>query len=170
MPGSLLAWYSLYDLETLGEREALLGGELELKQLTRLQDLLHSDAGSVNASLKFRRHRTGCVTVDLEYETTLEIVCQRCLEPMARRVSECISLALLESEAMETNMPEGFEPVVLPVGRLQPAGLLEDELIIALPLSPRHPRIEECGKLAQNVEALMITTEPGAVAPPSRGH
>ena len=53
MSGSLHAWYSLRDLESLADREVTLSGELDLGKLTRLKSLLHSDVGSVRATLQF---------------------------------------------------------------------------------------------------------------------
>jgi uncharacterized metal-binding protein YceD (DUF177 family) len=38
--------------------------------------------------------------------------------------------------------------------KLQPIALLEDELIMALPLVPRHADKRECGSLAERVTQL----------------
>ena len=81
MSGSLRAWYSLRDLEALGGRQGGLDGELELNDLPRLAGLLHSTGGSVRASLHFRQRGTGVVTATLELDTTVDLLCQRCLEP-----------------------------------------------------------------------------------------
>jgi len=168
MPASLDAWYSLYDLQALGQRKACLAGEIELKQLERLRELLDTDRGSVRASLGFRQQATGHVTVDMEFETTLALVCQRCLESLTHRVQEHVSLVVLQPDATEASAPEGYEPVALSAGRLQPAALIEDELIVALPLIPRHARIAECGKLAQDIEAALVGS--GLSNPPLRSH
>ena len=154
MPGSLYAWYSLYDLDALAEREAVLSGEIGLRQLTRLRELLHSDRGSIQASLKFHRQTNRSVTVDLIFETVLELICQRCLEPVVRDVSERSSLTLLVPESMNSRVANEGEAVVLTEGRLNPAALIEDELIVSLPIIPRHPEIDECGSVAQAVQAL----------------
>ena len=50
---------------------------------------------------------------------------------------------------MPATAPEGFEPFELEEGRLQPAQLIEDELIVAIPLVPKHARVEDCGSLAR---------------------
>ena len=154
MPGSLHAWYSLYDLEALAEREATLGGEIELGQLTRLRDVLHSDSGSLQASLKFSWQASVYVAVELTFDTTVTLICQRCLEPMQHRVSEKVSLALLDKDATNSDPDAARETVVLENGKLKPASLVEDELIVSLPIVPRHERIDECGKIAQTLQAF----------------
>jgi uncharacterized protein len=153
MPGSLHTWYSWRDLEALGVRQAVLTGELELNRLTRLVDLLHSSAGSVKATLRVGRPQTGWLGIELEYETTVELVCQRCLEPITQHLAERVELALVESAAMEPHVPNGREPVMLEEGRLMPARLIEDELIVSIPLVPKHARTEDCGSLARLVTA-----------------
>ncbi|HEY5624607.1 MAG TPA: YceD family protein, partial [Gammaproteobacteria bacterium] len=149
MPGSLHAWYSLYDLESLAEREATLSGKIELRQLTRLRDALHSDAGSVQASLRFSRQTGLCVSVDVKIDGSLELACQRCLEPMQYRVSEKVSLAVLEEDSPQGEFDKAREAIVLEDGKLRPASVVEDELLVSLPIVPRHEKIEECGSIAQ---------------------
>ena len=168
MPGSLYAWYSLYDLDALAEREAILSGEIELRRLTRLREILHSDRGSIQASLKFHRQTNRSVTVDLTFETVLELICQRCLEPVVRNVSERSSLTLLAPESMNSRVAKEGEVVVLTEGRLNPAALIEDELIVSLPIIPRHAEIDECGSVAQVVQALAPEEWPERTEPPLR--
>ena len=151
MSGSLGAWYSLRDLEALGARQSGLDGELELAGLPRLAGLLHSTAGSVRASLQFRQRGLGALAATLDLDTTVELTCQRCLEPFAQPIKERLELMLVEPGASADSVPEGYEAVELENGRLFPAGLIEDELIVSIPLVPKHARIEDCGSLARNL-------------------
>lgn len=168
MPGSLFAWYTLYDLDALAAREAVLSGEIELRKLTRLRELLHSDSGIIEASLKFRRNTIGSVSVDLAFEAALEIVCQRCLEPLERDVREQVSVTLLESELTESEAAKKHDAVVLTDGKVSPAALIEDELIVSLPIIPRHSDINECGTIVDSLRALLPEEQPGETDPTSR--
>jgi uncharacterized protein len=150
MSGSLQAWYSLSDLESLGGRETVLSGELPLAKLKRLSGMLHSDDGSVRASLRFRQRRDGFLVAELDFATTVELVCQRCLEPFLQSLAERVELVLIDPKSSPA-APEGYEPVELEDGRLLPAQLVEDELIVSIPLVPKHPRVEDCGSLARNL-------------------
>lgn len=149
MSGTLHTWYSLGDLEALGVRQAVLSDEIELRKLARLAGMLNSASGSVKASLRFGQRRDGWLKLELEYETSVELVCQRCLEPLTQQIADKVEIALVESESMEGLVPEGFEPVVLDEARLLPAQLIEDELIISIPLVPKHARVDDCGSLAR---------------------
>jgi uncharacterized protein len=66
------------------------------------------------------------------------------LAPVEHHVKDKVEMALLESASLEQRLPEQYEPVVLEEDRLMPAMLIEDELIISLPIVPRHERLEEC--------------------------
>jgi uncharacterized protein len=154
MSGSLHAWYSLRDLESLAAREVTLSGELELGKLTRLAGLLHSDVGSVRASLRFRQRRDGWVGVELMYQAAVHLVCQRCLESFRHEMTERVDVVLADAASVPSAVPEGCEPFELEGGRLQPAQLVEDELIVAIPLVARHARTEECGGLARQLAKL----------------
>jgi uncharacterized protein len=150
MPGSLLTWYSLRDLETFAARQIVLGEEIELRRLSRLVGLLNADAGSVKASLRFRQ-RDGALALTLHYETTVQLLCQRCLEPFDTGIADTVELTIVTTEAMEQHVPQGTEPLVLDEGRLLPAQLIEDELIVSIPFVPKHARIEDCGSLTRDL-------------------
>jgi uncharacterized protein len=150
MSGSLHAWYSLRDLESLADRGVTLKGELDISKLPRLVSLLHSDVGSVKAELTFRQRRDDWLAAELEYRASVHLVCQRCLEPFRHELDGCVHTALADAAAVPTSVPEGFEPFELAGGRLQPAQLIEDELIVAVPLVPKHARLEDCGSLARD--------------------
>ena len=151
MSGSLHAWYSLRDLEALGARQGELTGDVELARLPRLSGLLHSTAGSVRASLRLRQRGVGRLAATLELTTAVELVCQRCLEPFVQPIAERAELIFVEPGEAGASIPEGYEPIELDDGRLLPARLIEDELIVAMPLVPKHARVEDCGSLARNL-------------------
>jgi uncharacterized protein len=154
MSGSLHAWYSLRDLESLANRGVTLGGELTIGKLARLKSLLHSDVGSVSATLRFRQRGDGWLATELGLKATVELVCQRCLEPFRHEVAETANVVLADAASVPAAVPAGYEPFELEDGRLQPAELVEEELIVAIPLVPKHGRIEDCGSVARQLAGL----------------
>jgi uncharacterized protein len=154
MSGSLHAWYSLRDLESLANRGVTLGGELTIGKLPRLKSLLHSDVGSVRATLRFRQRGDGWLATELGVEATVELVCQRCLEPFRHEVAETANVVVADAASVPASVPAGFEPFELEDGRLHPVELVEEELIVAIPLVPKHGRIEDCGSVARQIAGL----------------
>lgn len=149
MSGSLHAWYGPRDLAALAGREAALSGKLDLSKLARLVSLLRSDDGAVEATLRFRQRRDGWLAIALDYRATVELTCQRCLEPFRRELGEHVDLVVAGEGASPAIVPEGYEQYELTRGRLNPGELVEDELIVGVPIVPKHERIEDCGGLAR---------------------
>jgi uncharacterized protein len=154
MSGSLHAWYSLRDLGALASRDAVLSGEAEFSKLQRLASLVHSGDGSVRATLRFSHRRDGWLGAELTYQASVSLICQRCLEPFRHEWTNRVNTVLADAAALPANVPEGYEPFELEEGRLLPAQLIEDELIISIPIVPKHARIEDCGSLARDLAGL----------------
>jgi uncharacterized protein len=138
MSGALHSWYSLPDLMALAERGAVLAGTIELAKLARLKVLLSSSEGSATARMRFRRNDGDLLLMELECEAELELVCQRCLEAVTHKVCERVNFAVAEKEVSLTVLPNGINLITLDGDRFQPSVLIEDELIVSLPLVPKH--------------------------------
>jgi uncharacterized protein len=91
----------------------------------------------------------------VDYQAAVHLVCQRCLEPFRHELAEHVDVVIADAAAVPATVPEGFELFELDAGRLQPAQLIEDEVIVAIPLVPKHARVEDCGSLARQI------AEPG---------
>jgi uncharacterized protein len=122
----------------LAERGAVLEGTIDLVRFSRLKGLLNSSAGSARARIAFRRSQDDVLLVELECEADLELICQHCLDPLRHEVRERVGFAVAETEGSLAQLPEGMESIALNGERFQPATVIEDELIVSLPLVPRH--------------------------------
>ena len=107
MPASLYSWYGARELDLLGQRRSVLHGVIELKRFNRLAGLLEEDIGTVQAELRFRRDTGGWLVVELEYESKVRLLCQRCLEPLEYDIKDKVEVALLESESLEIHSTRG---------------------------------------------------------------
>ena len=81
------------------------------------------------------------VWLHLTASTTVSLQCQRCLQAMTENLQVDRHLRFVRGEAEAARLDEDAEEDVLELPpRLDLHELLEDELILALPLVPRHPR------------------------------
>jgi uncharacterized protein len=115
-------------------------GDWPLGDFPRLQDLLASDAGEVHYSIEGVRDGRGRPSLRVRVSGTLQLRCQRCLEPLPFAVRADATLVLAGSQAEIDAEPvdaQAADPVV--AGRDMPVrDLIEDELILAVPYAPRH--------------------------------
>ena len=126
------------DPEELADQAAVVSGQIEIQSLPRLPKLLRTDRGTVTAELAFKRKETGLVRVRGSCHAVLELNCQRCLALLNLPVRCGFDVTLLDDEAQMDELAESFDVLMLEQGKLRLADLLEEELIMALPLSPRH--------------------------------
>jgi uncharacterized protein len=90
--------------------------------------------------LAFARDERGLRVITGEASLTVVLPCQRCLEAVEIALECPMRLGLIEAEAQADALPEDLDPVVVAgEDQLRPLDLVEDELLLALPLVPRHP-------------------------------
>ena len=117
-----------------------LVGEVDAADLTRIVDRLATDAGPARLAWKLAggRDAQGRPVLTLTLTGTVPLVCQRCLQPFAAIVDQSTELLLARSEAEVARLDIEEIEVVLATERIDPLTLVEDELLLSLPFSPRH--------------------------------
>ncbi|WP_263262872.1 YceD family protein [Pseudomonas sp. RIT-PI-S] len=131
------------DPRKLADRGATLEGSLPLASLERLCDLLSDDVGTVQGKFIFARDEDHTVVMRSDLDVEVKMVCQRCLELVTLPIhSEC-TYAVVKEGANTQSIPKGYD--VLEVGEdpLDLRAVVEDELLLALPIIPAH-HPEEC--------------------------
>ena len=130
-----------FDALKLSASGESLTGEVDAADLPRVADRLATDAGA--AKLAWRlvgcRDGQGRPALTLTLAGSVPLVCQRCLRPFAAIVDQSTELLLARSEAELARFDAEEIEVVLATQRLDALTLVEDELLLSLPFSPRHP-------------------------------
>ena len=135
-------------------------GQAPLAALTRLRDSLEDVEGEVRFTLDFGTDALQVAYVDLDIETALPLQCQRSLRRFLQPVRIRQRLGLIRRESDEAALPAECEPLLVPAdGLLRPLDLVEDELILALPVVP----------VAPDSEAVELDFAPGAEETAGRG-
>jgi uncharacterized protein len=115
-------------------------GTLPLSAFTRLRDSLLDLDGECRYALEFGRDALDQPFVEVRADAELPLQCQRTLERYLHRVRLVQQLGLITSEAQEAALPEHMEPLLVPEsGELPTIDLVEDELILAVPVVPMNP-------------------------------
>jgi uncharacterized protein len=115
-------------------------GTLPVAAMSRLCEMLASNEGTVRFELDFGRDELDMSYVDVRAEASLSLICQRSLEPFMLPVAVHARLGLIRLESEEAGLPPDCEPLLVPEnGRLNPVDVIEDELMLELPLIPINP-------------------------------
>jgi uncharacterized protein len=127
-----------------------LRGTVALSRLRRLAEFTPRDAGpaDVRVDLALSLDPQGRRWLQGKLHADLQLRCERCLGALPWTVDAALGLYLVASEGAAAALSENAEYVIAgeSLGVLE---LIEDELILALPLVPKHPPGTDCGDRAR---------------------
>lgn len=128
----------------LADQGARLSGRLSLRTMPRLKMQLLDDAGEAEVDLSFERslganlrRMHGRITV------CVNVLCQRCLEPMTAEIVTATDTLLLRVGDPEFELDPDIDALTVAMTPTPVAELVEEELLLALPMVPMHA-MNEC--------------------------
>lgn len=143
----------------LADKGIRLTGAIALFKMTRLAVSFRERQGAVAVDLSFATDAKGMRVVHGAAKARVKVGCQRCLEPINLVLATKFKLAFV-GDTETTDLPDDYEALPTPTGPVSLIDLIEDELILAIPIAPMHPR-DECDG------ALLPMTQPMLGAPRS---
>lgn len=126
------------DPRKLVEREVTLEGVLPLASMPRVCEQLTSSEGNVRAKFSFFRDEQKLSVMHVEVDAQVSMVCQRCLEPATFQVVGESDFAILWEGKSAEGLPKGYDALEVGEEPLDLPPLVEDELLLALPIVPAH--------------------------------
>ena len=126
------------DTLKLAKAGAVLKGTVPSKAMPRLTDGLVGSAGDAEAELEFDLDSVGRPVVTGRARAEVELTCQRCLEPLRQPLSVEFTLVQVRSESEAESLAPDVDPLLCEEPLIRSAQLIEDELILALPIIAVH--------------------------------
>ena len=152
--------------EELAERGQVFELEGKIEDFQRLKEIVEEDLAAIDHEKYPREWRAAPVSIRLGFSwadargeipslegkiaTEIAAVCQRCLEPFGLPLRTTLKMLLLRA-ADATTVRDEFEIWELEEDVVRPLDIVEEALIMALPLSPVHLSRDLCGPLAASV-------------------
>lgn len=145
----------------LADKRGELKGQMPLKNLDRLADMLFDDAGTVAVELFFSREGR-LAKIEGQLLANLQLICQNCLQAVAWPLALEVKLGIVTSIDQADRLPENYEPLVVEEGKTLLKTLVEDEILLVLPIFPKHA--EPCAIPAFNTNNIIAFAgnEPSA--------
>jgi uncharacterized protein len=135
----------------LAGRAARLERTLGLSQLPRLVEAGALEGTRTHAQLVFGSLE-GRATIAVQVDGEVLLTCQRCLRPCACAVDESALLAVIARDSDE--VPGGYEPLLGDAERLAVVEVIEEQLLLGLPLVPMHATAADCGAVAATLDIV----------------
>ena len=125
------------DVEELATRQAVLAGVVEAESLPRLLEVVTTTLGAVAYRIEFTRDVSGRPKMSGHVEGVLPLVCQRCLDRFDWTFDARFESVVVGDAQEDTG---GMDAVTCSDGRIALDPVIEDEILLALPNAPVHPR------------------------------
>lgn len=122
----------------------VLEGTLAVSSLERLHDLLTEVTGEINFRLQGFKSEHGELMLHLTVSGVIPLACQRCLKaiPFNLDVDNLLEIVPEGSDMSQDELEDDTRDFLPVAGELNLAELVEDEILLSLPVAPRH---EKCG-------------------------
>ena len=155
----------LIDHRKLANQGANLEGSLSVKRFQRMIEMLTGNDGDVHLKLDFERGESGSTRVTGSVSTDLQFECQNCRENFSQNVSCHILLDIVVSEAAAEKLDSVADVHVSAESLINVVELVEDELLLALPMISRHkdglcPQNEYVSEMKDKEEPVVETHRP----------
>jgi len=126
------------DAAKLFARTGTVKAALPLAQLERLSGFLTESGAEVIVDLRFTLDEEGRRRLEGSLAVPVTMLCQRCLQPMTLALHSTLNLRVVDDDAALRGLAADEDAVAMTDGQLDLPSLIEDELILSLPLVPLH--------------------------------
>lgn len=125
------------------EQSLKLDGAVKVAEMQRLSSSLQPGDELVDVHLEFGKDEQGVTFIKGDLKTKLTLQCQRCMEPFGYEIISNFLLGVVTTLDEANALPDHYEPALAKEGQLALRELIEDELILNMPIIPRHEP-EDC--------------------------
>lgn len=127
------------DVINLARKNAEIVGEYPLSNVAKITGKIMQDSAPVRIKLNFDKVDYGFNVVNIEWQTTATAECEACSKPLKMPLSAKNSLAVCKNLKQADALPDAYEPLMLDdEGMLSLEQLLVEEIMLMLPIIPRH--------------------------------
>lgn len=129
---------SQIDIRKLAVKGVEISASTSVSTLPRFVDLLANDSSSIDVDLCFYIDEERFRRVDGRIQGSVEVFCQRCLEPMPLTLDTRFSLGIVWSEDDAERLPSNLDPLIVGEELVDLADIVSEELILCLPFVSYH--------------------------------
>lgn len=129
---------SQIDVRKLVVKGIEIDAKTPVSDLPHFVSLLANDEGVVDISLQFYKDEERFKRIDGQVKTTVNVSCQRCLEPMPVSVDSQFELAIVWSEEESERLPKALDPLIVGEELTDLRSVVSEELVLSLPFVSYH--------------------------------
>ncbi|OGT33784.1 MAG: hypothetical protein A3C44_05140 [Gammaproteobacteria bacterium RIFCSPHIGHO2_02_FULL_39_13] len=125
----------------LAKQKTQLSGEISLATCARLQEIADQKNNHATVDLTFGQDEARIYFIRGNIHAMVNVICQRCNSSMPLEMDVSFLLSPVVSEEHVKKLPNQYEPIVMADDHVNLCEAVEDEILLALPMIPKH---EQC--------------------------
>ncbi len=122
----------------LAIKNVTLEGTYTLKNFTRLREIAKNEDLCAEFKLQFERNEEGFPLIFGTITVPVDLICERCNEIVRFNFEIHPRLTAIISENKAKSLPDDYEPVVTNGEPVNLSALIEDEILLEIPMIPKH--------------------------------
>jgi|TARA_B100000315_G_scaffold257212_1_gene305264 uncharacterized protein len=126
------------DPRQLASDNVVLKGDIPLSNFARLTDYLCDHSGVVRIELQFHQGKRHTLVIIGSVTAKLTMQCQYCLDPVEVDVNTELDLVLVDNDGGTGALDEGVDAVLAQGEQIELVAIVEDDLILGLPMVAKH--------------------------------
>ena len=127
----------------LAYQNAILEGVVPVASCPQLVEMLADSEGEIRISLRFEVDDQRRPLVLGEMDTTLTMICQRCLEVAEIDIAASVNVAVVRNDDQARNLPVDLEPLLVEDETVELVPFVEQEILLNMPGFAYHEN-DEC--------------------------
>ena len=131
------------------KQERQFSGELVVADLPRIVEITPNPATQIVVTMSFSKSSLHYPLVKGTIDGEVVQICQRCLRHTNVAINSQFELLLVSGAAVESASQEGHEVFEYNEQHIDTVDFLEQEIILALPIVPKHSLLDECSASAR---------------------
>lgn len=149
----------MVDPRKFAQQGISIDGVVAVAEMPRLLSALAGDSAEITAELEFCIAEEGRKTLRGKASSTVEVVCQRCLDSMPLELEVEFNLAVVWDEDQAVALPKYLDPWIHGEGVADLYSVIEEELLLDLPMVSYH-EVECVARERFQSGELVETPEP----------
>jgi len=125
------------------EQSLGLDGDVNISEMHRLSANVVDKEGAVKVSLTFGVDEQKVTFLRGQLQANLKLQCQRCMKSFNYEIISNFVLGIVRTLEEADQLPDTYEPALTKDNILALRDVIEDEIILNLPIIPRH-EVADC--------------------------
>jgi uncharacterized protein len=130
------------DPSRAAQRQLSYDGVVQLEELSRLEQVVRDQSGEIAVQIHCKNDEQGLTVVYGSIQTRLTVVCQRCNDELGLDLVQDFTYSPVKADYESDELPDNYDMIELDEdGEINLRELIEDELILAIPIVPTHNEV-----------------------------